>query len=296
MRLVADTRVKINAWLRVLPLREGHALHELESLFLPVAFGDRIIVEAYPSSVPEFHLTSNRPSLLAGNSVEKAWEAFSRAPVLAAALPCFWIQAHLEKRVPDQTGLGAGSGDAGAMLLLLNELHGFPLNRSQLRALACALGSDVPFFVESTPCIVRGTGELLEPLLPFADLTCCIVLPSFRVDTKAAYSMLDQVMTSSGISATDPSIPLEMVIRALRDRMPLHSARFNAFDVILGEHTGTFLEIRNALMTAGALFSDLSGSGSAIFGIYTKRAAAEAAALEIRRRFKQAWTIVAQIL
>jgi 4-diphosphocytidyl-2-C-methyl-D-erythritol kinase len=299
MRLVVETRTKINAWLRVLPLGEGRTLHELESLFLPVAFGDRLIVDASASSTPGFCLTSNRPDLLPRNSVRAAWQAFAGALMCVSLHPSFWIEVRLDKRVPERTGLGAGSGDAGAMLLILNKLYAFPFNNLQLRALAGTLGSDVPFFVESGPCVVRGTGDAVEPLPSFGPLTCCIVLPPFRTDTKMAYRVLDEVMAIEGPSAGEPSISLETVMDALTTREPPcqpETPRLNAFDVALGNDTVRFLAIREILAASGAILSDLSGSGSAVFGVYAERAAALAAALEVRRQTEHVRTIVAQIL
>jgi len=132
MHLTIETRTKINAWLRVLPKRDGQALHELESLFLSVATGDRLHFDAFPSSSAEFHLTSNRPDLVPHNSVQQAWAAFNSAIEPHRGRRTLQISAYLEKRIPEKTGLGAGSGNAGAALL---EQHcsrwtssmGFPL-------------------------------------------------------------------------------------------------------------------------------------------------------------------------
>jgi 4-diphosphocytidyl-2-C-methyl-D-erythritol kinase len=299
MRLVVQTRTKVNVWLRVFPLREGHAFHELESLFLPVDFGDRLLIDAFPSSTPGLRLMSNRRDLLPQNSVHEAWQAFVNVLAHVPMHPTFWIDAYLEKHVPEQTGLGAGSGDAGEMLLLLNELHAFPFSNLQLRVLAHALGSDVPFFVESGPCIVRSTGETVEPLPSFFHLTCCIALPSFRIDTGVAYRALDDVMAAHGPSSAEPSVSMQAVMDALTAREPLHlpeALRLNAFDAVLGDNAVSFLAIRDVLLANGAIISDLSGSGSAVFGIYAERAAAEAAALDIRRLSEHVRTIVAQVL
>jgi len=299
MRLTVETRTKINAWLRVLPKEKGDALHGLESLFLPIALGDRLIVDTSLSETPGFLLSSNRPDLVPGNTVQQAWDAFVDSCPPARGRPCFQIAVHLEKRIPEQTGLGAGSGDAGTMLLLLNQLHGFPFNIRQLHAIACRIGSDVPFFVESGPCIVRGTGDRVEPLPSFPHLTCCIALPGFRVDTRHAYGLLDSAMADNGTSAVDPSVSLDVVLEALRKVEPLsHSGSFrlNSFDAALGEHTASFLNIRGMLLASSAILSGLSGSGSAVFGIYAERAAAEAAALKVQRRVSAVRTFVAEIL
>jgi len=299
MRLVVQTRTKVNAWLRVSPLSEGHAFHELESLFLPVDFGDRMLIDAFRSSTSGLRLSSNRRDLLPQNSVTQAWQAFVNALAHVPAHPSFWMDVYLEKRVPEQTGLGAGSGDAGEMLLLLNQLHAFPFDNLQLSALAHSLGSDVPFFVERGPCVVRGTGDTVQPLPSFPRLVCCVVLPPFRVETGAAYRALDALMTHEGAPSAEPSVSLETVMDALARRKPLHQAqtpRLNAFSVALGDNAACFLAIRDMLLANGAILSDLSGSGSAVFGIYAKRATAEAAALGVQQHFRATRTFVAGIL
>jgi 4-diphosphocytidyl-2-C-methyl-D-erythritol kinase len=299
MRLTTETRTKINAWLRVLPKKEGATLHELESLFLPIALGDRLIVDASLSDAPGFVLSSNRPDLVPGNTVRQAWSAFVDSYRPACGRPSLQIAAHLDKRIPEQTGLGAGSGDAGTMLLLLNQLHGFPFNGGQLHAIACQVGSDVAFFVESGPRIVRGTGDQTEPLPPLPHLTCCIALPCFRVNTGNAFELLDSAMAENGASAVDPSVSLESVLEAIRKLEPLSlsgASRLNSFEATLGDNTAGFLSIRSLLLASGAVLAGLSGSGSAVFGIYAERAAASAAALEVRRRVRAVRTFVAEIL
>jgi 4-diphosphocytidyl-2-C-methyl-D-erythritol kinase len=299
MRLIIETRTKINAWLRVLPKEEGATLHGLESLFLPIALGDRLMVDASLSETPRFVLSSNRPDLVPCNTVQKAWSAFVDACPAAGGRPSFQIAVHLDKRIPEQTGLGAGSGDAGTMLLLLNQLHGFPFNGGQLHAIACHVGSDVGFFVESGPCIVRGTGDQTKRLPPLPHLTCCIALPSFRVNTGSAYGLLDSAMADNGTVAVDPSVSLESVVEALRKLEPLSlrgTSRLNSFETTLGDNTAGFLSIRSVLVASGAVLAGLSGSGSAVFGIYAERAAASAAALEVRRRVSAVRTFVAEIL
>lgn len=297
--LCAETRIKVNAWLRVLPRRDGQALHELESLFLSVATGDRLHFDVLPSSSAEFYLTSNRPDLVPHNSVQQAWAAFDKAIEPLHGRRTLQISVYLEKRIPEKTGLGGGSGDAGAALLVLNQLHGFPLGHDQLLALASSLGSDVPFFVKSGPCIVRGLGDRLEPLPSLPHLTCCIALPEFRVDTRRAYELLDNAMANNGASTVDPSVSLDVVLEALQKLEPLSrsgSFRLNSFEATLGENTASFLSIRSTLLASGAILAGLSGSGSAVFGIYAERAAAEAAALDVQRRVSAIQTFVAEIL
>jgi 4-diphosphocytidyl-2C-methyl-D-erythritol kinase len=106
-------------------------------------------------------------------------------------------------------------------------------------------------------------------------------------------------MADNGTSAVDPSVSLDVVLEALQKLEPLSrsgSFRLNSFDAALGEHTASFLNIRGMLLASGAILGGLSGSGSAVFGIYAERAAASAAALEVQRRASAVQTFVAEIL
>jgi 4-diphosphocytidyl-2C-methyl-D-erythritol kinase len=106
-------------------------------------------------------------------------------------------------------------------------------------------------------------------------------------------------MANNGASAVDPSVSLDVVLEALQKLEPLSpsgSFRLNSFDAALGENTASFLNIRNILLASGAILAGLSGSGSAVFGIYAERATAEAAALEVQRRTSAVRTLVAEIL
>ena len=298
-RLCVNTRVKINAWLRVLPRRDHQKLHQLESLFLSVATGDRLLFDASPSACAELNLTSNRPDLIPHNSVRQAWDAFVNAVESVRDSRTLSISTYLEKRIPEKTGLGAGSGDAGATLLALNQLHGLPFGHDQLAVIAQSLGSDVPFFVESGPCIVRGAGEIVNPIPPLPPLWCCIALPTFSVDTGRAYSALDDAIDHGGTSEVEPTVDLNLVMESLRTCRQLRAServRLNSFEATLGENTASFLTIRRALLAGGAILAGLSGSGSALFGIYAERAAAEAAALDVRRRISVARALVAEIV
>ncbi len=110
---------------------------------------------------------------------------------------------------------------------------------------------------------------------------------------------LDDTITRGGALGIEPTVDLSTVVEALRSGTPLRGsedARLNSFDVTLGENTMSYLSIRSMLLAGGAILAGLSGSGSAIFGVYAERAAAEAAALEVQRRIRAVQTLVAETL
>jgi len=296
----SETSTKINAWLRVLPREEREQLHELESLFVRTALGDLLSLSAAPADLPAFQLSSNRPELIPGNSVTRSWAVFTEALSTASKPAILNIHAHLEKRIPEQTGLGAGSGDAAACLLALNDLHGHPFAPATLTQLASRVGSDVPFLTSRmSAASVHGTGGFLAPVPELPELWACLVLPPFKVDTRTAYRTLDDIMFRSGPAAVEPTVSMEEVIAALQGhgRLPAgsHALRLNAFESALGEYKLLFEQVRRALWGTGARIAGLSGSGSAMFGVYESRAAASAAARDLKQRLTSCQALVAKL-
>ncbi len=301
VQIVVQTHTKINAWLQVMPRPTSTAaLHELVSIFLPLQAGDCLRVMATPARKAVFHLTSNRSDLIPGNSLEVAWQIFITALKNKELTPSFMIDAYLEKHIPERTGLGAGSGDAGAMLVLLNRLHDLPFTVSQLRVLASHAGSDVPFFIESRPSIVYGTGNQIEPLETLPSLAFCIALPSFRIGTKEAFNRLDDVVATSGESAADPSLPLKTVLGILQmgetAQRQLPWQRLNSFEAVLEGNAVSVDILKSIFLETGAILAGLSGSGSSVYGIYAKRATAETAARSIQNQFPEIRTFVTEML
>lgn len=296
----SETSTKINAWLRVLPREEGEQLHELESLFVRTALGDLLSLSATPADLPGFQLFSNRPELVPGNSVARSWAVFGEALSATTKPAVLNIHAYLEKRIPEQTGLGAGSGDAAACLLALNDLHAHPFTPATLTQLASRVGSDVPFLTACMPAAsVHNTGGFLAPVPELPELWACVVLPPFRVDTRAAYRALDDIMFSSGPAAVEPTVSMEEVIAVLQGHGHLpagsHALRLNAFESTLGEYKPLFEQVRRTLWGTGAHVAGLSGSGSAMFGVYESRAAASAAARDLQQRLASCQAMVAKL-
>lgn len=302
MHIRIRTHSKVNAWLQVMPKTAATGpLHEIISLFLPLEVGDLLLITACSSSQDSFRLTSNRPDLVPGNSLESAWQAFSTASGASRRRAHFTLTVQLEKHLPEKTGLGAGSGDAGAFLVFLNQLYGLPFSASQLRMVAYSVGSDVPFFIEARPSIVRSTGNQIFPLDPLPPLACCIVVPTFRISTKDAFAHLDALMVAQGPSSTAPFMNLKTAVGILETgvspQRQLSSEQLNSFEAVLTEQEKAVVySLKKELLAQGALLAGLSGSGSAVYGVYTTRAAAEAAALDMARNFPSLQILTTDVL
>src|SRR5688572_29502650 len=146
----------------------------------PVNLCDELSFERTNSSID---LTCSDPSLAtdASNLVHRAAFAFFQRSGNDSG-----VRIHLQKNIPMAAGLGGGSGNAATTLLALNELFDSPLAKEQLHELAAALGSDIPFFLQSRPALATGRGERVESLQPLCALDGCaflLVHPGFGIAT-----------------------------------------------------------------------------------------------------------------
>lgn len=172
---------KINVFLRVLGKRpDGY--HDVETLMSPVSVADRLELQPLPAKKIKFTCSDATLPLDETNLVMKALRAFEQRTGVQQG----W-RIHLEKEIPSGAGLGGGSSDAAAMLRGLNQWQGFPLSEDDLRALACGLGSDVPFFLHGRPCLGTGRGEVVSPAKFPADLPLVLIKPPFGIPTPWAY-------------------------------------------------------------------------------------------------------------
>ena len=265
---------KLNLFLRVLGKRpDGY--HEIETLFERVDLADELAFEPHPSTIS---LTCNDPALPVDetNLVLKAAQLLrSRHRVPAGAA------IHLTKRIPMAAGLGGGSSDAAAALRGLAELWQLPLTRKDLEPLAAELGSDVPFFLASSPFAVgRGRGERCEPLALDARLVHVLVVPRQRLSTREVYGGLS--VRGEGLTAPAPSINIlehalsngslsELACGLRNDLEPEAIRRCPIIATILSE-----------LRQTGCPGVRMSGSGSAVFGLCIDLAHAEEVAMCLR--------------
>jgi 4-diphosphocytidyl-2-C-methyl-D-erythritol kinase len=263
MSLSGPAFAKINLGLHVLRKRSD-GFHDIETVMIAVEWHDVIRVE--PSERPRF--TSSDHSLSGDDNLcVRAAELLSSKMGIGAA-----AAIRLEKHLPFGAGLGGGSADAAVTLVLLNQLWDARLSKHELRSLAAQLGSDVPFFIDAAPALAIGRGEILEPLsgyvFPF-DLV--IALPNERVSTAEAYSL---------VSPNDSNRPDIRKVVLSNDLERWSRELVNDFEEPILEKHPSIGAIKDAMLDAGAGYAAMSGSGSAVFGIFeditTGRAAADA--------------------
>ncbi len=264
---------KINLFLRVLG-RRSDGFHELETLFQAVDLCDDVSVRRVVDGVTLEVLGADL-----GPPEENLAHRAAQA-LLAATDARVGFHVRLRKRIPAGAGLGGGSSDAAAVLRAANALLADPVGPDALSALGAALGSDVPFFLGSS-ALARGTGrgERLEALRPLPEAPVVLVLPPLHVATGAAYAALAEARSGGG----DPPCFAD-VWGAPASWGEVAAAARNDFEAVVpAAHPGISRAL-GALRASGASPALLSGSGSACFGIFADRAAAEAAAETLRAR------------
>jgi 4-diphosphocytidyl-2-C-methyl-D-erythritol kinase len=282
---------KVNLLLNILGKR-ADGYHELETLLHPVALCDRLAFDRAGLGI-QLHCSDPRLPASPKNLVVQAAGLFAKAAGLG---PSEGIRIHLQKNIPVAAGLGGGSGNAAVTLAALNELFGHPLPPAKLEELAAALGSDVPFFLQTKPALATGRGEILQPLDAFPALRgMCFVLvqPGFGISTPWAYQQLANfpaalhgtpgraqrliALLQTSLDAAAPEFFNTLEAPALR-KYPL----LELFQQFFRDH--------------GAPATLMSGSGSATFALARARDAAETMLEKFKLKFgPNFWTAAVPI-
>jgi 4-diphosphocytidyl-2-C-methyl-D-erythritol kinase len=261
-RLVIRAHAKVNLDLRVLGSR-ADGYHELRTVFQSIELHDTLTCVERPGP---FALNCRASALPLDdtNFVWRAgallWQALGHAGDPRDTL------VTIDKRIPMQAGLGGGSGDAAATLLALGRLWGgAPV--ALLRDVASRIGADVPFFLSGGTALGLGRGEEIYPLVDLPPHWIVIVRPPFGVSTAEAYSWYDEDR-AGGVKE-----PRELQI--LPVPWPSRAAQMvNDLEPPVGRRHPEIGIMKTALREAGAVAAVMSGSGSAVFGLFRSRAAA----------------------
>jgi len=270
---------KVNLVLRVGPRRRD-GYHELASLVAALDVGDLVELEAAAQTTVE---ASGLPG--GDTLVRRALDLLVEKSGNSGG---FAVQ--LDKRLPVGAGLGGGSADAGVALVLANRLLATPLDAPTLLELAAMVGSDVPFFVEGSPAAeVRGRGELVRPLRLHAEPVIALAWPGESLPTADVYGAYRNPWSEEGFARASESIPLA----ARADLRTLAALVANDLSDAAERLCPSSAALRRRLRERGALVATVSGSGSAVFGLFERREEAEQAISSLPGA---AWSAVARVL
>lgn len=252
---------KINLGLNIVE-RRPDGYHNLETVFYPVPIKDVLEVfpmdENFPSSVDCDLKVSNIQ--IEGdeqkNLVVRAYQ------LLKQDFPQQMqrVHAHLFKRIPTQAGMGGGSSDCAVMISLLNDLFGLGLNNQQMIDYAARLGADCPFFVLNRPVYAEGIGERMQPIhLDLSSWVLAIVRPNIPVSTKEAFSYIHPKRPAKNCREI-----VAQSVETWRDELT------NDFEPSVFQIHPEIGQIKDDLYQMGAVYAAMSGSGSALFGLFRK--------------------------
>lgn len=270
----AAARAKINLHLAV-HARRPDGYHALTTVFQAIDLADTLTIAEHDGP-----LTLRCPGSEAPeddtNLVVRAARAL--AEELGRAAPA-GLLITLDKQVPTQAGLGGGSADAMAALRLLCDVWRVPADRDLLARVGGRLGSDVPFFAWGGTALGLGRGDEITPLPTLPPMACAIVRPPFGVSTADAYRW---VAGSRG-GAPLPEQPFEPPSRSEDWPARLAACR-NDFEPVVAARHPEIAEAVAALRDAGAALAMMSGSGSAIYGLFDGQADASRALAPLAAR------------
>jgi len=260
------SHAKIN-WLLAVGATRADGFHEILSLFQALDLGDDMTFRALETD--ECQLTGFPADIAPEtNLVYRAWRLMQeRFPGRVHGLSVL-----IEKQLPRGGGLGGGSSNAAATLNAINQLYGLSLPPVELASLGATLGSDVPFFITSGAAIVRGRGEIVEPIA--APLPCyhlVLVFPYEGMPTPEAYRKLDSMQH---VSLFPHSLSPLLTEWRSGDVARMAAAAQNDFELAARDYQW-YQEATGRLHEAGALKTLLCGSGSTVAGLVKDAAEGE---------------------
>ncbi|MCL6478002.1 MAG: 4-(cytidine 5'-diphospho)-2-C-methyl-D-erythritol kinase [Peptococcaceae bacterium] len=266
MRMKVKARAKINLSLDVLGKR-GDGYHEILTVMQALELHDVLEVEPLPG---EIRVESNGPEVPPGpdNIVYRA------AGLIRTAYGCNGgARIYIHKNIPVAAGLAGGSTDAAAALRALNELWALHIEEGELFKLGEKLGADVPFCLLGKTALAGGKGEVLTPLPAFSGFGVVLVKPPFGVSTARIYSLYDTCPPGPGPDT-------RALVKALkkRDVTAVAGLMGNVLERVTSSLHPEILDIKKALLAAGAAGALMSGSGPAVFGLCAGREEARAVA------------------
>ena len=267
---------KINIYLGVTGKRpDGY--HDIDSVMQTVGIFDKVKVSA--AKAPEGQSIS---VICPGNAELSGEKNIAHRMALAflryAKIEKYDIKIEIEKVIPMEAGLGGGSSDAAAVVCALNELLETEFTEDELMSIGATVGADVPFLVGKGTAFVGGIGEIITPCREIPQSTVLVAYPhNEKVSTGKAYGAID----AGGAFSSTEEFQLMRLAVTQGDMSGIASASYNIFETVIPEDS-IIIRIKKMMTENGALFSLMSGSGSAVFGFFPDECSARAAESVIR--------------
>ncbi len=272
--MIERAYAKLNLSLDVLR-RTGDGYHDLRMVMQTVEFGDDIEIELTDDGT--FSLQPGQSYLPSDdrNLAMRAAKLFLEGTGLGTNI-------RTAKRTPVCAGMGGGSSDAAAVLRALNKLTGNQKSRRELEAMGLQLGSDVPFCVAGGTCLAEGRGEILTDIAPLPDCAIVICKPAFAISTPELFGKVD-----ARKSRIRPDTPGLLSALDAGDLPGVARRMYNVFEDVLSRRQSEIFSIKNELLSHGALGAAMTGTGSAVFGLFADDKSAQTAWESLSPRYKE---------
>lgn len=255
--------------------------HEMKMIMLAVSLCDELSIKSVPGG--EIRAKSNL-RYLPGDERNISCRA-ARLFMERAGTAEQGLEINMKKRIPVCAGLGGGSSDGAAVLRALNRAFGSRFTPRELEEMSRPLGSDVPFCICGGTQLASGRGDELEPLPPFPDCGIVICKPEFSIRTPELFARIDERPIASHPDTAGVLEALEAGdLRGIARRM------YNVFEDALPRRCGKIGELKSRLIDLGALGAVMSGTGSAVFGIFETHGEAISAHEEMKKHCRECFT------
>ena len=292
-RITEGAFAKLNLTLDVLD-RRADGYHDIKSIMQTVSLHDDVLVDlggegwqvhCYRELLPPDADENTTPELvtcgLPQDRDNLAWKA-AEAFYARTGLPREGLEIFISKRIPMQAGLGGGSADAAAVLRVLNKHYGHPLSMPALCELGSTIGSDVPFCVMQGTVLVEGVGNKLTKISNVPEMYFAVCKPEFSVSTPELYRELDETFIEK---RPDHKAMISNLQKG--ELLGIGGSMCNVFEpIVLKEHFDINY-IRSMMITYGAYGAQMTGSGSAVFGIYDSFEYATVACTMLKDKYEQ---------
>ncbi len=278
-RAICRSHAKINLTLDVLS-KLDNGYHTIKTIMQTVSLFDLIIIDKTHNGIT---LSTNLKYLPTNNKniAYKAAEAFFSAANINGG-----AKIMIHKNIPVSAGLAGGSGNCAVVLCALNLLYNSPLSDTELLKLGKSLGADVPYCMTGSTQLSEGIGEILTPLPSAPKMCILMVKPPINISTAAIYEHIDNV-----------EIPVrpdtDKMIKAIKnaDIETIAQNLCNVMESVSSNMHPVIKDIKNTMMTNGALGSLMSGSGPTVFGIFDDVKKAKACADGFLHQYKDVFLV-----
>lgn len=250
--MVVFPNAKINIGLDIVS-RRSDGYHNIETIFVPIPWCD--VLEIVPAKGDKTTLAVTGREVncpMEKNLVVKAFRAMQQRYSLPE------VDIFLHKIIPDGAGLGGGSADAAFAMIAINEIFELKATKEELAQIAATIGADCPFFIYNTPMLATGIGTDFTKIdLDLAGYKILVVKPQVSVPTAQAYA---------GVTPQHPETPLQNLIK--KPMSQWQGVVKNDFEKSILPLHPIVSEIKQEMLNMGAIYASMSGSGSAVYGIF----------------------------